>query len=238
MESCTSTHLSADEIHAYLLGNPALPLRTAVEKHCLQCPKCLEDMCALTARIDKIQLTQEPVVAPVISSIPGSLVPVPRRLPVLAWQGGGWQGWASRAIAASLVLLVVPDSFRLVSFDRLLDSQLTTTTLDLPFTREYPSSIALLAMTKVELESAPPTQLIIARPKPQKQFLPPQENTRSYNLVQVALVDAPNLKFSDDSIDPLPKELEVTPAVAPVSKPNIWKRLFSAIAAPFRSPRT
>lgn len=235
MDSRVSKHLSAEDINAYLLGNPAIALRTAVEKHCLQCPKCLEDMCALTARIDKFQLAQT-AVSPLISSIAGSQVPVPQRPPLLVLQGWAWQGGASRAVAASLVFLVLPDSIRFVGLDRLLDSQITTAALDLPFTRDYPSSLALIAMPKVELESAPPKKLASPRPKPQKQFRAPQQQTRKSELVQVALLDAPNLNFTEDSIDPLPKEIEVTPPPAARSKPHILKRLFSVIAAPFRSP--
>lgn len=236
MDRRASTHLSAKDINAYLLGNPSIALRTAVEAHCLQCPKCLEDMCALTARIDKFQMAHQPV-SPLISSIPGSPMPISQRPPLLAWQGRAWQGWASRAVAASLVLLVMPDSIRFVRLDHLLDSQLTTAALDLPYTREYPSALALIAMPKVELESAPPEKLTSPQLKPQRQFRAPQQHTRQSELVQVALLDAPDLNFTEDSIDPLPAEIEVTPAAAARSKPHILKRLLSLIAAPFRSPR-
>jgi hypothetical protein len=237
MNSRASTHPSADDINDYLLGNPAVAVRTAVEEHCLQCPECLEDMYSLTARIDKFQLAH---VSPLISSIPGSHVPsVPQRQPLLDLQGRAWQGWASRVVAASLVLMVVPDSIRFVGLDHLLNSQLTTTALDLPFTREYPSSLALIAMPRLELEQEypPPEMLISEWPKPHRQFRPPQQRTRKSDLVQVALIDAPDLNFTEYSIDPLPKEIEITPAAAARSRPHILRRLLSAVAAPFRSPR-
>lgn len=237
MDNRASTHLSAEEINVYLLGNPATSLARAVEEHCLHCPKCLEDMCALTARIDKFHLAQEAVL-PLISITHGSPVPVRRRQTLSGLQSRAWQGWASRAIAASLVLLVVPDSIRFVRLDRLLDSQVTTAALDLPFTREYPSSLALIAMPKVELEWAPPRKLTNVSLQPQRQFRLPQPQTRKSEPVQVALLDAPNLNFTDDYIDPLPKEIEVTPAAAARTKPHILKRLLSVVAAPFRSPRT
>ena len=237
MDNRPSTHLSIEDINAYLLGNPDIAVRTAVEAHCLHCPKCLGDMCALTARIDKFQLAQEPV-SPLISSTPGIQAPLPWRQPLSDLQGRPWHGWAGRAVAAGLVLMVLPDFIRNVRLDQLLHSQLTTAALDLPFTREYPSSLALFAMPKVEFESAPPEQLTSPPPKPQRQFLAPQQRTRRSELVQVALLDAPDLNFTDDFIDPLPKEIEVTPEAAALSKPHIFKRFLSAIAAPFRSPRT
>ena len=239
MDNRPSTHLSVEDINAYLLGNPAIALRTALEAHCRQCQKCLDDMCALTARIDKFQLAQEPG-SPLISSTPGIQAPRPRRQPLSALQGRPWHGWASRAVAASLVLMVLPDFIRNVRLDHLLDSPLTTAALDLPFTREYASSLALFAMPKVELESAPPKKLTSPRlkPKPQRQFLAPQQHMRQSELVQVALLEAPDLNFADDFIDRLPKEIEVTPEAAAVSKPHIFKRFLSVIAAPFRSPRS
>ena len=239
MDNRQSTHLSIEDINAYLLGNPAIAGRTAVEAHCLHCPECLEDMCALTARIDKFQLAQEPV-SPLISSTPGIQAHLQRRQPLSALQGRPWHGWAGRAVAASLVLMVLPDSIRNVRLDHLLHSPLTTAALDLPFTREYPSSLALFAMPKVELESAPPEQLTSPppKPKPQRQFRAPQQLTGRSELIQVALLDAPALNFTEDFIDPLPKEIEVTPEAAAVSKPHIFKRFLSVIAAPFRSPRS
>lgn len=241
MDNRPSTHLSVDDINAYLLGNPAITVRTALEAHCLQCPKCLADMCALTARIDRFQMAQEPV-SRLISSTPGIQAPRPRRQPLSASQGRPWLGWTGRSLAASLVLMVLPDFIRNVRLDHLLDSPLTTGALNLPFTREYPSSLALFAMPKVELESAPPKKLTspLLKPKPkrQRQFLAPQQHTRQSELVQVALLDAPDLNFADDFIDRLPKEIEVTPEAAAVSKPHIFKRFLSVIAAPFRSPRS
>ncbi len=235
MDSRASTHLSAEEINVYLLGKPSTALTQAVEEHCLHCPKCLEDMSALTARIDKFQLAHEPV-SPVISNISSGLAPAQLRQPLLVLQSFAWQGWASRTIAASLVLLVIPDSIRFVGWDRFLDLPVTTAAVDLPYTREYPSSLALLAMPKLELQSIPAKTLTNPRPKPERQFQPPQEKPRKS--VQVALLDPPNLNFNDDYIDPLPKEIEVTPAAAARSKPHILKRLLSAVAAPFRSPRS
>lgn len=235
MDRRESTHLSAEEIYAYLLGKPATSLRNAVEEHCLLCPKCLEDMCVLTARIDKMQMVRE-LESASISGVPGDHVPGPERLPALT--GRVWQGWAGRAMAASLVLLILPDTIRLVRLDRLLESPLTTASLDLPFTREYPSSLTLLAMTKVELESPSPIKETVSWAKPQKQFHLPQLLTRRPELVQVALIDPPDLKFTDEVIDPPPAEIEVTPTVAAPAKQHILKRLLSAVAAPFRSPRT
>ena len=237
MDNRASTHLSAEEINLYLLGNPAASLTLAVEDHCRRCPKCLEDMCALTARIDKLQLAQQPVLT-LISNAPASPAPAPLWQPLLVLQSRAWQGWASRAIAASLLLLVIPDSIRFAGLDRFLDSPLTTAALDLPFTREYPSSLALIAMPKLELESVPAKKIANPQPKPERQFQPPRERPKKSELVQVALLDAPNLNFNDDYIDPLPKEIEVTPAAAARSKPHILKRLLSVVAAPFRSPRS
>jgi len=141
-------------------------------------------------------------------------------------------------MAASLVLLILPDTIRLVRLDRLLEVPLTTASLELPFTREYPSSLALVAMTKVEFESPLPKAEAVNWPKPQKQFRFPQLQTRRPESVQVALLEAPDLKFTGATIEPPPTEIEVTPTVAAPSKPNIFKRLFSAVASPFRAPRT
>ena len=237
MDHRVPAHLSAQDINAYLLGNPAIALMTAIEEHCLECPKCLEDICALTARIDKLQLAQGAAL-PLISTLPGSPVPVRQRQMMAALQSRAWQGWTSRAVAASLVLLVVPDSIPFFGLDRLLDSQLTTAALHLPFTREYPSSLSLIAMPKVEFEPVEEKTVINVPVAPQRQFRLPQPQTRKSEAVQVALLDAPNLNFTDDYIDPLPKEIEVTPAPAVRVKSHILKRLFSAIASPFRSPRS
>ena len=237
MQNRASTHLSAQDINAYLSGNPVIAVRTTVEAHCLECRKCLEYMCALTTRIAKVQLAQEEV-SPLISSIPGVPTPIWQRQPLAGPQSGHLKRWSSRALAASLLLLVTPDSLRFVGFDHLLNSGVTTTSLNLPFTREYPSSLALIAMPKVELESVPQKKLTIVPPQPQRQFRLPQVHARNSELVQVALIDAPDLNFTDDYIDPLPKEIQVIPAAAMRVKPHILRRLISLVAAPFRSPRS
>jgi hypothetical protein len=226
MEGHVLTHLSVEDINVYLLGKPETSQRTSIEEHCRNCPQCLEQMCALAARIDESQLTHQPVPAPIpevslryISSLENAVQP--------------WQSWAAKAVAAGLIFLVTPNSARLMRFDHLFDSPLTISAVNLPFTREVPTSLALMGAPNIEFVERR-TELPAFRPAGYRQFQEPQTDKRA-QFVEVALFEAPNLKFTDSSIGPPPVELEVVPAVYH-SKPGILRRFLSAIASPFRSP--
>ena len=107
----------------------------------------------------------------------------------------------------------------------------------MPFTRDFSSNLDLLARPNVEIVTAPPKTPQPVRPRALKEFQLP-ESEKPMELVQVALLDAPNFYFTSDSIDPIPVELDAVPAVVYRSKPNFFRRLLSVVAAPFRAPRT
>src|SRR5258705_10920258 len=67
MESRVLTHLSVEDLNVYLLGKPEPAQRTTIEEHYLHCSECLEQICALAARIDKWQLGQHFVPVPISS---------------------------------------------------------------------------------------------------------------------------------------------------------------------------
>jgi hypothetical protein len=227
MEGHVLTHLSVEDINVYLLGKPETSQRTSIEEHCRNCPECLEQMCALAARIDESQLAHLPVPAPIpevslryISSLENVVQP--------------WQSWAAKAVAAGLIFLVTPNSARLVRFDHLFDSPLNISAMNLPFTREVPTSLALMGAPNFEFVTERRDEPPAFRPAVYRQFQAP-DTGRRVQLVEVALIEPPNLKFTDSSIGPPPVELDVVPAVYR-SKPNVLRRFFSAIASPFRSP--
>jgi hypothetical protein len=231
MDSRVLTHLSVEDINVYLLGKPATDVSTAIEEHCLDCPECLEQICALAARIDKSQLAQQPV--------PAAIAPVPQRYtPIVQSQPAPmWQGWAINAAAAGLLLLIIPNPARFVHIDNLVHSPLSIAAMDLPFTRAFSTNFDLLTRPAVEIVKAPGKKPRTIQPIAYKQFQFP-EAEKPMELVQVALIDAPNFHFGSDSIDPIPVELDVAPAAVYRSKPNIFKRLLSAVIAPFRAPRS
>jgi hypothetical protein len=227
MEGHVLTHLSVEDINVYLLGKPETSQRTNIEEHCRNCPQCLEQICALAARIDESQLAHQPVPAPIpevslryISSLENVVQP--------------WQSWAAKAVAAGLIFLVTPNSARLVRFDYLFDSPLNISAMNLPFTREVPTALALMGAPNVEFVEERRTEEPAFRPIAYRRFQAP-ETDRRVQLVEVALIEAPNLKFTDSSIGPPPVELDVVPAVYH-SKPGMLRRFFSAIISPFRSP--
>ena len=232
MDNRGSSHLSIEDLDVYLLGSPAAPQRKTIEEHYLSCPECLEQICALAARIDKSQLGHQFVPVP-ISSVPS--VPVLQRsvlaiqLPTLA----PWQGWALKAVAAGLALLVTPTSSRLVRFDNSPESLLSMTAMNLPFTREAPS-LAFLTAPKVELEPTVSRKPRVAQPKVYRRFEAPQ--AKPVQFMEVAFYEAPDLNFTDSFIEPMPVDLDVAPAVYR-SKPNLFKRMLSAFASTFRSGR-
>jgi len=229
MNTLALTHLSVEDIKEYLLGNPAARQMSLVEEHCISCSECLEHVCALAASVDQTQLAvpPEPVSVPVI-----------RPELVQRWQTM-FQGnsWALKTVAATLIMLVMPNSAHLVRLDQLFDTPLSDSAMSIASTRTVPEAFLLMAAPKVELVSDyQPKQR--AQRMPARPFFVPQMSS-TVPLVEVALLAPPSLDVvKSNSVEPLPLEMEPPQAEAYRSKPNVFKRVLSAFAAPFRSPRS
>jgi hypothetical protein len=236
MDSRFPTHLSIEDLNLYLIGSPSTAQRKAIEEHYLGCSECLDQICALAARIDKSQLGHHFVPVPV-SPVPGFPAPQSNVFSMQWPTLSPGQGLALKAVGAALLLVLLPDTTRLVRIDQIVDSPMTVAAMNLPFTRELTPSLALMSVPNVELPAAPaprPHQLV--RPRTYREFRAPQG--RPVQFVEVAYYEAPQLYFTDGSIDPMPVDLDVIPAAVYRPKPNLFKRLLSAVASSFRSPRT
>jgi hypothetical protein len=233
MESRVLTHLSVEDIKIYLLGQPAVSRRTMIEQHCLSCPECLEQICAFSARVDTSLLVPQAAPEPIPHPPPGLVPPVEQRPPAV------WQGLAMKAIAAGLALWVVPNSAKLVHLEHFFESPMGISAMELPFTRKFPPAFTQFGAPKIELAVAQASKPHNIRPAVfYKQFQAPVREQPMMQMFELALLDSPQLSFTDSTIEPLPVELDVIPAAVYHSKPNILKRMLSAMAAPFRSPRT
>jgi len=236
MDSRVLTHLSVEDLNVYLLGKPEPAQRATIEEHYLRCSECLEQICALAARIDKWQLGQHFVPVPIAPTPEGTLTlsnnVIVMRRPLLTPS----QSWALKAVAAAVILLVAPSPTRMVRFDHLMESPLSVTAMNLPFTRELPYATALLGEPQVEFIPAPSQEARVVRTKAYRQFHAPEG--RPVQFVEAAFIEAPNLNFGDTSIGPMPVELDSVPPAVYHSKPNLFKRFLMAVASPFRSPRS
>ena len=231
MDDLMLTHLSVKDVNDYLLGHPAASRLANIEKHCRNCAECLEQMCAMAAGIDQTQLAKRPE-ALLLPEVPSVAVAEVKPRPPSALN----YSWALKAVAAGVVLMAVPETARFAQVDHLFDSQLQASTLQLPNTRTLPEELVLVTAPKVKLPVVRNRGVRKLHHYPTKQFQAPLLETEA-QLVEVALVDPPILDVTENVAELVLIDFE-TPQAEIRSKPGIFKRLLSAVASPFRSPRT
>lgn len=224
MDGRILTHLSANDINEYLLGGPDRSRFASTEEHFRSCADCLEQMWALTASIDHSQLRNRPG----LGSPPSSLRPWQPLFPNY--------GWALKTAAAGLMLLAVPDSTRFIHMDRLFESPLQASTLQLTSTRMLPEELVLMTAPKVRLaaRTRPGRQL---QRGPAKRFEAPSPEIGS-RMLEAAMLEPPQLDVAGNSPGPALRNFEPPQVDAYRSKPGFVRRLLSVVASPFRAPRS
>jgi hypothetical protein len=227
-----ATHLSLEDVNRYLLGEPSPNTVTAVEEHYLECAACLELLSARAAQLDNSHLS----IAPMRLLQP---LPAPAPFPVIVVRKAApaqWGAWVTASIGAAAMMTL--GTFMSIRPHHPAHSPrpviVTTATMSLPSTRSasYDSWLP-----DVEFKPAISRQPVRQHESPLrflKTFQPPERHPH----IEMARLELPDRNLVQVIDARLPLALPVPDAPVYRAKPNLLRRIVSAIATPFRSPRT